>query len=106
MKKFAVLLLSIMIVLSLTACGAATPAAPEASAPEETVPAPEETIPEPEETVPVPEDTPTVEQAYAVVIGEYYTALEQRWSGADLMENGLNYMAADCYGDAPLENLG
>ena len=106
MKKFAVLLLSIMMVLSLTACGAATPAAPEASAPDETVPAPEETIPEPEETVPAPEDTPTVEQAYAVVIGEYYTALEQRWSGADLMENGLNYMTADCYGDAPLENLG
>lgn len=70
MKKFAVLLLSIMMVLSLAACGAPTPAAPEASAPEET-------ITEREETVPAPEDTPTVEQAYAVVIGEYYTALER-----------------------------
>ena len=95
MKKIAVLFLSVIMVFSLTACGAATPAAPEsaapespaptaeetAPAPEETAPAQEETDPEPEETVPAPEETPTVEQAYAVVIGEYYTALEQRWNG-------------------------
>lgn len=113
MKKIAVLFLSVLMAFSLAACGAATPAAPESAAPESPVPAAEETAPaqeeispEPEETVPAPEETPTVEQAYAVVIGEYYTALEQRWNGADLMEDGLNYMAADCYGDEPLENLG
>lgn len=106
MKKFAVLFLSVIMVFSLTACGASTPAAPESAAPESPVPAAEETAPSPEETVPAPEETPTVEQAYAVVIGEYYTALEQRWKGAELMEDGLNYMAADCYGDEPLENLG
>ena len=120
MKKIVVLFLSVIMVFSLAACGAATPAAPEsaapespvpaaeetAPAPEETAPAQEETDPEPEETVPAPEETPTVEQAYAVVIGEYYTALEQRWNGAELMEDGLNYMAADCYGEEPLENLG
>ena len=108
MKKIAVFYLSAMMLLSLAACGAPTPAAPESPAPaaEETAPAPEENTPEPAETVPAPEETPTVEQAYAVVIGEYYTALEQHWNGAELMEDGLNYMAADCYGDAPLENLG
>ena len=108
MKKIALLALSIIMVFSLAACGTSSPAAPESPTPavEETAPAPEETIPEPEEAVPAPEETPTVEQAYAVVIGEYYTALEQRWNGAELMEDGLNYMAADCYGDAPLENLG
>ena len=106
MKKFAVLFLSVIMVFSLAACGAATPAAPESAAPESPVPAAEETAPSPEETVPAPEETPTVEQAYAVVIGEYYTALEQRWNGAELMEDGLNYMAADCYGEEPLENLG
>ena len=108
MKKFAVLLLSVIMVFSLADCGAVTPAATESPAPaaEETAPMPEETTPEPEETVPAPEETPTVEQAYAVVIGEYYTALEQRWNGAELMEDGLNYMAADCYGEEPLENLG
>ena len=108
MKKIALLVLSIIIVFSLAACGTSSPAAPESPAPaaEETAPALEETIPEPEEAVPAPEETPTVEQAYTVVIGEYYTALEQRWNGAELMEDGLNYMAADCYGDAPLENLG
>lgn len=113
MKKIAVLFLSVIMVFSLAACGASTPAAPESAAPEspvsaseETAPAQEEISPEPEETVPAPEETPSVEQAYAVVIGEYYTALEQRWNGAELMEDGLNYMAADCYGDEPLENLG
>ena len=108
MKKIALIALSIIMVFSLAACGTSSPAAPESPTPavEETAPAPEETIPEPEEAVPAPEETPTVEQAYAVVIGEYYTALEQRRNGAELMEAGLNYMAADCYGDAPLENLG
>ena len=106
MKKFAVLFLSVIMVFSLAACGASTPAAPESAAPESSAPAAEETAPAPEETVPAPEETPSVEQAYAVVIGEYYTALEQRWNGAELMEDGLNYMAADCYGEEPLENLG
>ena len=108
MKKIALFVLSIIMVFSLAACGTSSPAAPESPAPavKETAPAPEETQPEPEQPVPAPEETPTVEQAYAVVIGEYYTALEQRRNGAELMEDGLNYMAADCYGDAPLENLG
>ena len=108
MKKIALLVLSIIMLFSLAACGTSSPAAPESPAPvaEETSPAPQENTPEPEEAVPAPEETPTVEQAYAVVIGEYYTALEQRRNGAELMEDGLNYMAADCYGDAPLENLG
>lgn len=106
MKKIAVLFLSVIMVFSLAACGASTPAAPESAAPESSAPAAEETAPAPEETVPAPEETPSVEQAYVVVIGEYYTALEQRWNGAELMEDGLNYMAADCYGDEPLENLG
>ena len=108
MKKIALLALSIIVVFSLAACGTSSPAAPESPAPvaEETSPAPQENTPEPEEAVPAPEETPTVEQAYAVVIGEYYTALEQRRNGSELMEAGLNYMAADCYGDAPLENLG
>lgn len=108
MKKIALLVLSIIMLFSLAACGTSSPAAPESPAPavEATSPAPQENTPEPEEAVPAPEETPTVEQAYAVVIGEYYTALEQRWNGAELMEDGLNYMAADCYGDAPLENLG
>ena len=108
MKKIALLVLSIIMVFSLAACGTSSPAAPESPTPavEATSPAPQENTPEPEEAVPAPEETPTVEQAYAVVIGEYYTALEQRRNGAELMEAGLNYMAADCYGDAPLENLG
>ena len=52
------------------------------------------------------EDVPTVPQAYEEVIGEYYTALEEQWDGATLMEAGLNYLVAECYQDNPLENIG
>ena len=56
MKKIAVLYLSAMMLLSLAACGAPTPAAPDSPAPaaEETAPAPQENTPEPAETVPAP----------------------------------------------------
>ena len=64
MKKIALFVLSIIMVFSLAACGTSSPAAPESPAPAA------------KETAPAPEETPTVEQAYAVVIGEYYTALE------------------------------
>lgn len=52
------------------------------------------------------QETPTVEEAYAVVIGEYYTAFAEQLDSAELMDADLNYLAAECYGDNPLENLG
>lgn len=33
----------------------------------------------------------TVEEAYAVAIGEYYTAIERQWGSATLMENDLRW---------------
>lgn len=56
--------------------------------------------------VPAVTETPTVDEAYAVVIGAYYTAFAEQWDSAELMDAGLNYLAAECYGDNPLENLG
>lgn len=56
--------------------------------------------------VPAVTETPTVEESYAVVIGAYYTAFAEQWDSAELMDAGLNYLAAECYGDNPLENLG
>lgn len=54
---------------------------------------------EPAEEAPVPE-------AYAAVIGGYYTALHELWDGAEMMEAGLNYMAADSVFDDPTEDIG
>ena len=75
-------------------------------------PAPEETpadTPVPQETpdsVPTPEESPTVPEAYATVIGEYYTVLNEDWDAARVMEQGLNYMVADSFFDATLEDIG
>lgn len=54
---------------------------------------------EPAEEAPVPE-------AYAAVIGGYYTALHELWDGAEMMEAGLNYMTADSVFDNPMEDIG
>ena len=58
------------------------------------------------DSTPAVAETSTVEEAYAVVIGVYYTAIEQQWDSAALMENDLNYMIAGCYGEKSLENIG
>lgn len=58
------------------------------------------------ERVPAPEETPTTLEAYATVIGEYYTVLEEGWDAAQVMEAGLNYMVADSFFSAPLEDIG
>lgn len=44
--------------------------------------------------------------AYEGLLTLYSTALGERWSGAILMENSMNYMLADCYGDQPFERIG
>lgn len=51
-------------------------------------------------------ETLTAKEAYAVVIGEYYTAIEQQWDSATLMDHNFNYMVYECYGDDPLKNIG
>lgn len=56
--------------------------------------------------VPVPDKALTADEHYAVILGEYYTALSEKWDGAQMMAAGLNYMAADCARERPLEELG
>lgn len=46
------------------------------------------------------------EEAYAALLGEYRSAMEQQWDSAALMDHDLNYMIAGCYGEEPLKNLG
>ena len=62
----------------------------------------------PAETVatqpPVPEKQPM--EIYAPVIESYRAAANAKKSAETLMNEGLNYMAAYCYGDAPAERLG
>lgn len=56
--------------------------------------------------VPAPEETPTVLEAYATVIDRYYTALQDGWDPAEVMEAGLNYLVADSLFETPMEDIG
>ncbi len=44
--------------------------------------------------------------AYTKIIADYAAALHQKSGGSTLVEKNLNHMLADCYGDAPLQNIG
>lgn len=55
---------------------------------------------------PAADEALTADEHYAVILGEYYTALSEEWDGAQMMEAGLNYMAADYHQGKPLEELG
>lgn len=58
------------------------------------------------DSVSAPWETPTVLEAYASVIGAYDTALDGSWDAAQMMEAGLNYMVADSFFNAPMEDIG
>lgn len=53
---------------------------------------------------PVPEKQPI--EIYAPVIEKYISAAASKMAAEDLIKVDLNYMAAYCYGDSPLERLG
>ena len=52
------------------------------------------------------QETDPIPDAYAPILDEYYTALSGGWDAARMMENGLNYMAADSIFTEPLEDIG
>ena len=58
------------------------------------------------EDVPNPMEQPSVLEGYAMVIGEYHAALSAGWDGAEMMEQGLNYMTVDSFFANPLEETG
>jgi len=95
MKKTA-LVLALMVSLLLSACG------DTAKPSESNVPTPAPSNPTDEPQVPA-DATP---EAYTERLDLYAQALSEQWNGAELTDKGLNYMAKDCYGDAPLENIG
>lgn len=68
--------------------------------------APVDTPDEVSDHAPSPAEQPTTLEAYATVIGEYYTALDEGWDAAQVMEAGLNYMVADSHHGNPLEEIG
>lgn len=47
-----------------------------------------------------------IPEAYTKILSLYSSALTERWNGGKLMENDLNYMVADCYGDNAFSSIG
>jgi len=95
MKKTALILVLVMA-LSLSACGN-TAASSGPSSPSAAPSAPLDES---------PEEIPAVPQTYAETLDLYAQALSEQWNGNELTDKGLNHMVRDCYGDAPLENIG
>lgn len=52
------------------------------------------------------ENSDEIPEAYEKILSLYASALTERWNGEKLMENDMNYMLADCYGDNPFQNVG
>ncbi len=99
MKKVITLLLSLGLMLAFAACSPQEDPAP-ADHPEEQAQEQEEEQ-TPQSTIPAPEE------AYGVLLGEYYTAAAEEWDFAKLMEKDYNYLLTYCYDDdGALQNIG
>lgn len=102
MKRIA-LPFTLTVALVLSGCGRAQEQG--ATVPEVSVP-PTQSAPtdSPESSEPaVSEDIPA---AYTELIGQYAAAIGERLSGGALMEKGMCYVMADCYGSHPVAGIG
>lgn len=57
-------------------------------------------------SIPAPVEKPTTLEAYATVLDEYYTALNEKWDSAQVMDAGLNYMVAESHPENALAETG
>lgn len=111
MKKIFLCLVAIMLMAAMAAgCGAPAPAepaqttAPAQTTPETQAPATEASAETTAPAVAAPSDL--VDEAYAQVVGRYYTALTEQWTEDKYFENDMSALAAYYYDGNPLENVG
>lgn len=107
--KRTVVILIIISALMLSACSGALPAQPTETVTEPQIQTTQAAEPEtqPPETETEPEATETeIPASYSEILDAYAQAAAEWWNGATLAENGMNYVAADIFGDNSRENLG
>ena len=107
--KRTVVILILISTLMLSACSGALPAQPTETATEPQIQTTQAAEPEtqPPETETEPEATETeIPASYSEILDAYAQAAAEWWNGATLAENGMNYVAADIFGDNSRENLG
>ena len=118
MKKISLCLVAILLMAAMvTGCGTPAPTepaqttAPAQTTPETQAPATEATEPATEAPVEttapaVAEPSDLVDEAYAQVIGRYYTALTEQWTEDKYFDNEMSALAAHYYEGNALENVG
>ena len=104
MRK-AILCFALLMVCTLSACSSSEQDATNSNDTNQSAPASTEvSIPE---TAASQDDTiAEMPAAYAELLDTYITALNEKWDGNALMEQGLNLIALDLYDGAPLDNIG
>lgn len=107
--KRTVVILILISALMLSACSGALPAQPTETVTEPQIQTTQAAEPEtqPPETGAEPEAAETeIPASYSEILDAYAQAAAEWWNGATLAENGMNYVAADIFGDNSRENLG
>lgn len=108
MKK-TVGILILIAALMLSACSGVLPGPKETEAKPGQTEQPTETqsaAAESTETQPAETEPQGIPDIYAAILDAYARAGGEGWNHGTMVENGLNYMAVDIFGDNPGENLG
>ena len=101
-----IILLGVFFVVQYGRKEKAQPVIPETKATDYTISIMEPAQTVPQTLTPTTEAARTIPEPYASVIGQYHTALKNGWDAAQVMEAGLNYMVADSFFEAPMEDIG
>lgn len=104
MKKI-ILCFTLLMVCTLSACSSSEQDAASSIDTNQSAPASTE-VSIPETTAPQEKVTAEMPVAYGELLDTYITALNEKWDGNTLMEQGLNLIALDLYDGAPLDNIG
>lgn len=99
-------MLMVFVVLTMTGCFRNNQSAAKPT--DETEPSAQSNKPETTGKIPNPTDSVALNEmeAYAELLNQYASALNEKWSGGTLIEGDMSLLLADCYGAAPLENIG
>lgn len=97
--RAAALLTATALTMALTACGnSGSGSVSSAASGKDTAPASGSQAPA--------ASAPDAQAAYAPVLERWRTALTERWDNGTLYDAGMGDLMADCYGDAPQQNVG
>lgn len=108
-KAFSILLILVLCLTALSACGSKAEPVPASTAVPAAEPAAKPTAEPAAEPTAEPTAVPAegdATAAYAVVFETYTRLLSEGWGGEELMAHDLPLLIMYCVGDAPFDNIG